>query len=210
MPAVGAFAVRTMEGSATRTAASDAPSGDAIVVLSEGRVLAPGRANISEWTDADRFFGGVELFKAHKAPWIVFTGGVTSGNANVKLEGQVLSEFAESVGVPVGHILTSLRVENTEQEARAVATLLRTQVADTSWLRREPRILLVTSAFHMARARRMFELAGLAVSPFPVDFKASERKRWSVVDFLPRGSALAQTELAMREMYGRIFYLNIR
>jgi hypothetical protein len=46
-----------------------------VSVLSEGRLVAPGNAAVSEWKDADRFFGGVELFKAGKSPLLVFTGG---------------------------------------------------------------------------------------------------------------------------------------
>ena len=39
------------------------------------------------------------------------------------------------------------------------------------------RILLVTSAFHMRRAQRLFERQGPKVLPFPVDFQA--RGRWA-------------------------------
>ena len=52
-------------------------------------------------------------------------------------------------------------MQNTDQEAKAVANLLNKEV---------PNIILVTSAFHMPRAQMVFEAAGIAVSPFPVDF----------------------------------------
>ena len=74
-PFVSGLAVRAAEGWAERGLAADASEADAIVVLSEGRVVAPGKAAVSEWKDADRFFGGMELFKAGKAPLLVFTGG---------------------------------------------------------------------------------------------------------------------------------------
>jgi uncharacterized SAM-binding protein YcdF (DUF218 family) len=74
MPLVGGWLVRAAEQWTERIPAKDAPAGDAIVVLSTGRVVAPGRAAISEWTDPDRFFAGVELFQAGKAPLLVFTG----------------------------------------------------------------------------------------------------------------------------------------
>ena len=74
-PFVSRRAVRAAEGWAERGLAADARDADAIVVLSEGRVVAPGKAEVSEWGDADRFFGGVELFKAGKSPLLVFTGG---------------------------------------------------------------------------------------------------------------------------------------
>jgi len=66
--------------------------------------------------------------------------------------------------------------------------------------------LLVTSAFHMPRARRLFEHAGLGVTPFPVDFRLSAGGSLSVMDFLPGAEALGQTQAALRELYGRLFY----
>ncbi len=62
----------------------------------------------------------------------------------------------------------------------------------------------------MARARRLFERAGMLVIPFPVDFKVSVGRTTSVLDFLPTAWALAQTEMAMREEYGRLFYFVVR
>ena len=47
-PFISALAVRATEGWAERGLATDAPKADAIVVLSEGRVVAPGKAAVSE------------------------------------------------------------------------------------------------------------------------------------------------------------------
>jgi len=68
------------------------------------------------------------------------------------------------------------------------------------------RVLLVTSAFHMPRARQLFEDAGLAVTTFPVDFAHSDAGGVGVLDFLPSAGALGETQTAMREMYGRLYY----
>jgi len=209
-PIISAIAVRAAEGWAERGLASDAPKGDAIVALSEGRVIAPGEAAVSEWSDADRFFGGVELFKAGKSPLLVFTGGAASWKPDAALEGDILAGYAEALGVPEAQILKTPRVTNTAEEAQAVATLLRGRFSGPTWRGGAPRNLLVTSAFHMPRARMLFERAGMFVIPFPVDFKVSAGGRISVLSFLPTAGALAQTELAMREWYGRLFYLVVR
>ena len=42
-------------------------SADGIVVLSSGRHLPPGNSKIIEWSDADRFFAGLNLLKANKS-----------------------------------------------------------------------------------------------------------------------------------------------
>jgi uncharacterized SAM-binding protein YcdF (DUF218 family) len=209
-PFISALAVRAAEGWAERGLAADAPEADAIVVLSEGRGVAPGKAAVSEWGDADRFFGGVELFKAGRSTLLVFTGGAAPWEPNAALEGDVLAGYATAMGVPDGQIAKTPRVTNTAEEAQAVATLLRGRLSGPTWRGRPPRVLLVTSAFHMPRARRLFERAGMIVVPYPVDFKVSAGGTVSVLAFLPTAGALAQTELAMREWYGRLFYLFVR
>ena len=206
MPIVSHYAMRAAENYAQRLSANSVPQAGAIVVLSGGRVIAPGAAQISEWGDANRFFGGVELFKAGKSPWLIFTGGWSPGNATARLEGDVLSEYAQAFGVPAAQILTTKKVVNTEEEAQAVAALFHTQ-KNLTISNRKPRILLITSAFHMPRAKFLFEQVGLEVVSFPVDFKVSEGSDLSVLDFLPSAAALAQTETAWRELYGRLFYL---
>jgi uncharacterized SAM-binding protein YcdF (DUF218 family) len=209
-PLVSRLAVRTAEAWAERGLAADASEADAIVVLSEGRVVAPGKAAVSEWKDADRFFGGVELFKAGKSPLLVFSGGAAPWEPNAALEGDVLAGYAKAMGVPERQIVKTGRVTTTAEEAVAVATLLRERFSGPTWRGGPPRILLVTSAFHMPRALRLFERAGMSVIPFPVDFKVPAGGALSVLAFLPTAEALAQTEMAMRELYGRLFYLVVR
>ena len=114
------------------------------------------------------------------------------------------------LGVPADGMVTTGPVTNTAEEARAVATLLRERRSAPADRGAPPRVLLVTSAFHMPRARRLFERAGLTVMPFPVDFQVSAGGGVNVMDLLPTAAALKQTELAWREMYGRLFYFVVR
>jgi uncharacterized SAM-binding protein YcdF (DUF218 family) len=209
-PLVSAFLVRAAEGWAERTPVTDASEADAIVVLSEGRVVAPGKAAISEWGDADRFFGGVELFNAGKAPLLVFTGGWAPWERKAVPEGELLAGYARALRVPADRIVTTGPVTSTAEEARAVATLFRERRSAPADGGAVPRVLLVTSAFHMPRARLLFERAGLTVIPFPVDFQVSAGGGVNAMDVLPTAAALKQTELAWREMYGRLFYFVVR
>lgn len=200
IPIAGDSLSRAMESGAVRIPGSDAPGADAIVVLSGGRVVAPGPAAISEWSDPDRFFGGLELFQAGKAPLLIFTGGWFPYAASAPLEGDVSASYAKAMGVPADRVLTTGRVVNTLQESQAVAALVKGRTPSVS------RILLVTSAFHMARAQQMFGRAGFTVVPFPVDFEVSTAGTLSLLDFVPTAPALARTQVAVREAYGRLFY----
>ena len=96
---------------------------------------------------------------------------------------------------------------NTAEEAFAIRRLLeRSQNKAAS----SPRILLVTSAFHMQRARRLFERQGLVVEPFPVDFQA--RGAWAgpqwqdPTQWFPSAGALSASSRALRELLGRLVY----
>jgi uncharacterized SAM-binding protein YcdF (DUF218 family) len=186
-----------------RMSASGVEQAEAVVVLSGGRVVAPGPLAISEWTDADRFYGGVELFKAGKAPWLVFTGGWAPWEPNAKPEGDIVKVYAEQLGIPSKQILISGVARNTAEEAVKVKETLTQQLGAQ---KKQIKILLVTSAFHMQRSKTLFERAGFEVETFAVDFQVSQAKELSMLDFLPNADALQKTETAWRELYGRAYY----
>lgn len=204
-PALSEQLQRWLENGAIRMPATEMPAADAIVVLSEGRVVAPGPARISEWTDSDRFWGGIELYRAGKAPLLLFTGGWVPWLPHAKPEGEILAQSAVAQGVPASAIRTTGRVTHTAEEARAVAELLASP--DLGKSDRKPVVLLVTSAYHMPRARRQFESAGLGVLSFAVDFQVGQEREFSVMSLLPSAQAWARTESAWRELIGRGYYV---
>ncbi len=201
-PIVGVCLIRSAESWAQRRPIAEIPGADAIVVLSGGRIVAPGRERFSEWGDADRFFGGVALFRAHRAPLLVFTGAQQF--PDLPSEGALLATEALARGVPVAQVAVTASVWNTADEAREVARLLHERRLVS------PRVVLVTSAFHMVRARQAFERQGMSVEPFPVDFSISQGTSVTMRDFVPSIAALALAETAIREFYGRAFYWAFR
>jgi uncharacterized SAM-binding protein YcdF (DUF218 family) len=198
IPLTSNYLIRSVEQFQTRRLVSEVGTGDAIVVLSGMLTSAPlaGGGFISEWIDPDRFFAGIELIKASKAPIVIFTGGKMPWTSN-KPEGEVLKEYAVQFGVPAGRIILTSIVENTEDEAREVQ----------KYLGSAKKVILVTSAFHMHRAEALFVAHGLEVIPFPVDFKVDASSSLTVLDVLPNASSLKGSEMAMREWYGRAYYL---
>ena len=149
-----------------------------------------------EWGEAsDRIFAGIDLIKENKAPVLVLTGGKLPWSVG-KPEGEHLRDIAEKLGVPSDVILLTENVQNTDQEAKAVAKLLNKEV---------PNIILVTSAFHMPRAQKVFEAAGIVVSPFPVDFLSGADKT-TLMHFIPSAWAFRDTSFFVREIIGRLYY----
>ena len=114
-----------------------------------------------------------------------------------KTEGDVLKEYAISNGIPAEKIFVTKDVENTADEAEAVKELISPS----------KRIILVTSAFHMYRARRLFEKQGFKVIPYKVDYKTEWNKEITVIDFLPNAEYLKNTEIGFREIAGRLYYI---
>ena len=188
---------KLVEGNEYRKPISTIDSADAIVVLSGMlEINEVGDSTYIEWGDPDRFFGGLDLFKAGKANKLVFTGGKMPWDNVQKTEGEVLKEFAIKTGIPQENILITKDVENTADEAKAVRELIGS----------EKKIILVTSAFHMYRAKKLFEKQGFNVVPYNVDFKTSRFKELKIMDFLPSAENLKDTEIGIRELIGRIFY----
>lgn len=189
------FLFAKLEGQGLKIEAKDAPRADAIVVLSGMMKHVQGSAGpVTEWNDADRFFAGLELYQAGKAPRLIFTGGVLPWEKTMQSEGAVLKAHAQRFGIPEASISVSGDAQNTAQEAVAVRAMLT-----------ESKILLVTSAFHMQRAKQQFERQGFEVSAFPVDFKV-RANTFTPMDFLPDPGALGLTHVVVRECIGRLYY----
>ena len=149
-----------------------------------------------EWEDPDRFFKGIELYNSFKSDKIVFTGGKSPFNMTTVSEGSVLKNYAAKYGVLEEDIIVTKEVLNTYDESLAVSEVLGENKT----------VILVTSAFHMNRAKLLFEKQGIKIIPYKVDFKCSMNSKLYFIDFIPGSNALKKTEIALREVLGRIYY----
>ena len=197
MPIVSDKLIAYLESDYELIKPSKVESADAVVVLS-GMVKTIQTKNglDYEWGEAaDRIFAGIDLFKLNKAPVLVLTGGKLPWSIGVP-EGEYLRDVASDLGLPKKDILLTENVENTDQEAKAVKKLL---------LLDNPKIILVTSAFHMPRAQLVFKAAGINVIPFPVDFRIGAQKI-TFMNFIPSAGSFAATSFFVREIIGRTYY----
>ena len=173
------------------------PNAEAIVVLS-GMInqIKSTDGVYPEWIDPDRFFAGIDLYKSGKAPKIIFTNGKLPWENSKNTEGDILKQFALGYGVPDSAILLTGNVENTADEAKAVGKLM------GKW----KRIILVTSAYHMPRAKQNFESQDFIVQPFKVDFKVDQLNGLTFMDFLPDADSFRLLNTGYRELIGRVIY----
>jgi len=69
----------------------------------------------------------------------------------------------------------------------------------------EEPFFLVTSAYHMERAKREFEKVEASPIPAPTDFKI-RTERYTALDFLPDARNLRNSDLAVHEYLGILWY----
>jgi len=99
---------KLVEGDQHRNSIASIEQADAIVVLSGMLSLheMDGKEYV-EWGDPDRFFGGITLMKAGKAPNLIFTGAKMPWGKSNRTEGAVLTDYAADYGIPYDHIFVS-------------------------------------------------------------------------------------------------------
>lgn len=169
------------------------PQAQVIVVLGGG-VEPPHASN--PWPDlneaADRVYHAARLYHAARASWVVLSGGADP-NASLSTEAQAMRALLLELGVPDSAIVLEDKSRNTRENARLSAGLLRE--------RGLTRVILVTSASHMARASAHFRGEGIEVIAAPTD-----HTRINLVDarrFLPNADALALSARSLKEWVGQ-------
>ena len=197
IPIVSGKMIAYLESDYELNRPSEIDTANAIVVLSGMVKTIKTKDSLDyEWSEAvDRFFAGIDLFRLNKAPTLIFTRGKVPWSIGLP-EGEFLREEAIKLGIPKKDILLTENVENTDQEAKAIKKLFSID---------NPKIILVTSAFHMPRAKAVFEANGINVIPFPVDFR-NQVSNLTFMDFIPSAGSFSTTSFVIREMIGRIYY----
>jgi len=126
---------------------------DAIVVLGAGSA----RDGVLSSPSLRRFVGGLLLYRRGLAPRLILMGPSYQGSP---IEAETRAGIARELGIPASAIVVEGAGLTTRQEAALAASRVRALGGR--------RVLLVTGAQHMHRARRFFERAGLEVVPAPV------------------------------------------
>jgi len=108
-------------------------------------------------------------------------------------EAPAVREFFVARGVPAENIIIEGASRNTWENVRNTAKIVG-----------EQRFFLVTSAYHMKRAMIEFERVGANSIPAPTDFR--KKGEYTIFDFFPNAKDLRNSDLAIREYFGILFY----
>jgi uncharacterized SAM-binding protein YcdF (DUF218 family) len=166
--------------------------GDVIVMLGGGAtadtpdITGPGHLSGSA---ANRLLTAARLYRETKLPIIVSGGSVFSDTG---IEAEIAKRQLMDLGVPKESIITEAKSLNTKQNA------LNTKAIMDRLKLKHP--ILVTSAFHMDRAVKNFERAGIKVQPYPTDYKKSFDMRTHANNFVP--VSYSYTGTALKEYFG--------
>jgi uncharacterized SAM-binding protein YcdF (DUF218 family) len=172
-----------------------AKGAQAIVVLAAGRVAsAPEYAghDVPDYIALARLRYAAKLQHATDLPILVSGGQRDGGNDSkaMSMKQALEADFRTPVKWVEG------ASENTEENARFSAAILKQAGMH--------RILLVTDAMHMARAKRIFARNDLEVVAAPTMFFGAGRL--TPLDFLPSTEGLRQSHYATYEWIGLVWY----
>ena len=215
------------------------PKADAIVCLGGSMNIATNLGDHAEmYTSADRVRQAARLYKAGKAPKVFVTGRGTARATRALLMDFGVPESAitllenarnteEESKSTAALLQTTSRKERASTERKsgipratasceAGASGVRRDTAYSRWDPEEElpsvRALLVTSAWHMRRAKLMFEkyAKGVEIIPAPADFEATVHasEGFDPRDLLPGNSYM--NEVYLREWIGYFGYKWLR
>lgn len=166
----------------------------AIVVLSGGRISKSpeyGDIDIVSSSTLQRLQYTAWLYRKTKLPILLSGGSLLNDSTSeaVLMNQTLLSTFN------IAPKWLEVESKNTAQNAQYSAQIL----AESNITE----ILLITNAIHMQRAKIEFEKNGLKVIAAPTVF-IQNSSSW--FDYLPSAKALYQSQLALHEIIGRIWY----
>ena len=162
------------------------PRADAVVVLSGG----------FPW----RELFAIQLHRRGKAPMLVCSGRLSARSA------AILKEMVELIGIPPRQLLLESRSRNTTEGGQAFQRLAMAH----GWRS----VLLVSSAYHLARAVRRYQGGTVRVTAIPcpepslsglADGTSTNSRPLDqrLTDWVPHPNGLLQTYLGIRELIAR-------
>lgn len=190
------FLVRPLERQTAPLLAPEKAGAQAIVVLAAGRMRrAPeyGDRDIPDYIALARVRYAAHLQRRTKLPVLV-SGGNGPGNDTYTKADAMATALREDFGVPVKWVEGKSR--DTGENAAFSAKLL----GDAG----VTKILLVTDAMHMARARAAFERTGLQVVDAPTMFFGDQAH--GPAAWMPTGEGMRRSWHAAYELLGGAWY----
>jgi uncharacterized SAM-binding protein YcdF (DUF218 family) len=194
----GSVALQALEARAQKPGADPAEVSCMIVLggAFENEVTTS-RGGVEFNQAADRFVEALRLSLRHPQSRILVSGGDGSFSGVYEGEAQASERFFTAFGVSAGRLVKENTSRTTYENTRNTATLLKDQGLENC--------LLITSAFHMPRSMGLFRKAGIAIVPWPVDYRTSGSVHLGL-DFTQPSANAQLAATAARELMAIAFY----
>lgn len=199
LPAVSSILVNTLQHDAPIRAdelKQKVAEAEAVVLLAGGRrVLAKeyGDDTVSSFS-LERSRYAAWIVKQTKLPLIISGGQV---NAEAKSESGLMRDLLQEEFIVTGDCYVEEQSRTTHENAKFTAEFLQQNNIR--------KIVLVTHAWHMPRAKSAFEYFDIQVIPAPTAFYG-RRVNYRITDFLPSATAIQFSGLAFHEILGYWWY----
>ena len=145
---------------------------------------------------SDRFIEGVKLFNTGVAKNVLVSGGNGNLIPGYFKEADWVKTQLLLFNVPDSSIVVESNSRNTIENAMYSKALLQKMGL-------KPPYLLVTSDFHMRRAKMIFEKEGVPVVPYPCDYTVTQnRNTWG--DLIPDGGSFGGWNIYLKELVGYV------
>jgi len=170
---------------------------DAIVVLTAGiRDLSHiGLGYYPDPSSLDRLLYGYQVYRSLEGVPLVISGGRADPTKPDISIGKTLGSAALAMGMPKRDLVIEDDSVNTYEGALNVRRLLKVK-----------KVILVTSASHMARSVRLYRKAGFDVIPAPTDFMGGPESL-NLYSFIPTAGSMAVSSTALYEYLSTGWYL---
>jgi len=161
-----------------------------VVVLGGGNSAMPGKpaTSLLSTSALARLVEAVRILRMLPEARLIVSG---PGEARQPTHASVLASAAVSLGIDRARITLIETARDTEEESKAVAGIVGGS-----------RVALVTSAWHMPRAYRLFRDAGTTVVPCPADYVSRSGDAMRLDGLLWGSDALERSTLALHEWLG--------
>lgn len=174
---------------------------EAIVILA-GSASVPGTSGrVAELSSSswNRLWQGIKVFHSldKKAP-IIYSGG-TVYKSDI-IEANIVLQVMRGLGVPEEFLLFENGSRNTYESAVEVKKILDLRFPGNP----RHRVALVTSAWHLSRADRVFKKLGIDTVPWPCDYHCVNH--FSMRLLIPDSGAFSISQAAFHELVGLLFY----
>jgi uncharacterized SAM-binding protein YcdF (DUF218 family) len=150
---------------------------------------------------ADRFIQPLLLYKKGMVKKLLITGG----NVNIKglkidltQESKKVKEVLIAMGVKAEDIYLEENARNTHENAVYTKQMLKPFMKE--------RMVLVTSAMHMPRAKACYLKEGFLIEAFPADIKKKDTPSGILDQIIPQERNLAKFAELIREITGYVIY----